>query len=236
MNKLNNKGSLGLTILISLIVLSITGFGLYYFYFNKKTSSESDKNTGNKIVNQPNTPTFFTIEDNENKYSLQFNTNNIKFENTFPGSWGDQTSVEMVDIKSNINFGGSSSYLYFTPSQSVPLMGESKTYYWFQFYKNKFNPKEHWKYYLENNESNFKYYEHEVNGMKAYSTSGFGGRAWAIVTVIVISDTYYIEVGYSPLIGVDISEFEKENYDLKSSNVKESQLYFDIINSVKKID
>jgi hypothetical protein len=35
MNKLNNIGSLGLTILISLIVLSITGFGLYYFYFNK---------------------------------------------------------------------------------------------------------------------------------------------------------------------------------------------------------
>ncbi len=142
----------------------------------------------------------------------------------------------MVDIKSNIKFGGSSSYLYFTPSQSVPLMGESYTNYWFQFYKNKFNPKEHWKYYLESNESNFKYYEHEVNGMKAYSTSGIGVRAWAIVTVIVISDTYYIEVGYSPLIGVDISEFEKENYDLKSSNVKESQLYFDIINSVKKIN
>jgi hypothetical protein len=231
MNKLNNKGSLGLTILISLIVLSITGFGLYYFYFNKKTSSESDKNTGNKIVNQPNTPTFFTIEDNENKYSLQFNTNNIKFENTLPGS-----SVEMVDIESNIEFGGSS-YFYFTPSQSVPLMGESKTYYWFLFYKNKFNPKEHWKDYLENNESNFKYYEHEVNGMKAYSTSGFRGRIWAIETVIVISDTYYIEIGYGPHNYVDISEFfEKENYGLKSSNAKESQLYFDIINSVKKID
>jgi len=236
----NNFGFVDFKLAITLLVLGYLVYEGYYFYINnldafqqigiKKEENNSKESSKNLEYNESEDR--ITIKDNKNNYTFEIDTSKSY---SFPSQNSEQV---LTDIKKSVIYEKNEKEhtftLGFNPNQRI-ILSEGTEYYYVSSINGNFIPQDYWKEYINNKDFNFKFREISINGFKAYTTADEPGRSLNVTTVVVINPNHYVIFGYIPYMA-DATEFNNPNYSLTNSNIPVIQNYFDIINSIKKVN
>jgi len=236
----NNFGFVDFKLAITLLVLGYLVYEGYYFYINNLDAfqqigikkEETNSREPSKNLEYIESEDKITLKDNKNNYTFEIDTSKSF---SFPSQYNEQELSDV--IKSSIyekNEQEGTFTLGITPNQRI-VLSEGSEYYYVSTKNGNFSPQEYWKEYLNNKDFNFQYREISINGFKAYTTTNEPGIGLNVTTIVIINPTHYVTFGYIPYMA-DTSEFDNQNYSITNSKIPVIQNYFDIINSIKKIN